>query len=295
MRIRCQHAAVMALVTNRQFAELKWVQNMAKKQASDSLDKDYDASLLLNLPTDDALALLLQALPRIIKTQKSTGLWKTKNSRQISFTLLKALMYTNLLEEIIPQLRYDPYLQFRDSEDWYGVAVRSQILHTQWADEQAVQDRLLDETSSLQYEDGSWEHTVTATVHFLEMMTEAGLSTSVSYKKGIDYLFTCVQQEVEQQNTGQNLARHMISSGDRMAEYHSACTHKTGWLPVGACYVHLPLIQTGCALHLLNKAGYESHDLVVDACQNLVDLYERFGGWCKSNIHYGLLTEKKNI
>ena len=65
------------------------------------------------------------------------------------------------------------------------------------------------------------------------------------------------------------------------------------WIPHPRCHGHLPMIQTGYALRLLNKVGYQSDKRVKAACQNMVDLRDRFGGWCCSNIREGLKAEAK--
>ncbi len=141
-------------------------------------DRDGDASGLLDLPPAEARDVLLGEIPRIVKTQKSTGLWRSKNSRSISYSLLKALAYAGLLETVIPQLRYDPYLPFREAEDWYGIAVRCQVLQAPRADDQELKDSLLAEMAGRQCADGSWENTVVATVYHLEILLEVGLATA---------------------------------------------------------------------------------------------------------------------
>ena len=300
MRTRCHHAAGMALITNPHFRDLDWVCDIARKAAQKLLDEDKDANGLPDLPSSEAYEMLVPVIPQFIKAQKATGLWRTKDARHLSFALLKALEYTGLLGTVVPQLRYDPCLPFREAEDWYGIAVR-RLLRESRADEEAVKARLLAEIAGRQQDDGSWEHTVVATVHHLEMLAETGLSDTPCFTRGIDFLFTCIQPEVPSLSRAAEvlppsermLAHDMITGENRRAEFRSALAYKPHWIPVGACYSHLPMIQTGCALHLLNKTGYENDPRVLRACQNLVDLHERFGGWCQSSIYYGLLAEKK--
>ncbi len=293
MRIRCKTAGAIALITNPHFCNLEWVRTMAWRHAKDLLAKNADASGLLDLPSADAADLLRPEIARIIKTQKSTGLWRSKNARAISYSLLKALAYAGLLDTVIPQLRYDPYLPLREADDWYGIAVRGQLLHTPRADEQAEKDRLLAQIAGRQLADGSWERTVIAAVHHLEILAETGLADTPCFARGIAFLFTSLQENVQQRQSAQQLAHHMITTDDHAAEFRSAVTYKPHWLPVNACYYHLPVMQNGYALHLLNTTGYADDPRVIAACQNLVDLHERFGGWCASNIHHGLRAEAK--
>jgi hypothetical protein len=283
----------MALVTNRQFRSLPWVRDIARQWAEKLLRKDDDASGLLDLSSADALELLSPEIPRFIKAQKSTGLWRSKNTRAITYSLLKALAHTGLHDTVVRQLRHDPYQPFREADDWYGIAVRCQLLQQPHLGEAIVKDRLRREIAGQQQSDGSWEHTVVATVHYLEILMEAGLSNSQSFASGIDFLFASLQPDVVQQASAQTLAHQMFTSVDRRAEFRGAERYKPHWTPANACYCHLPMMQTGCALRLLNTAGYEEDPRVLQACQNLVGLYDRFGGWCASNIHHGLKAERK--
>jgi len=290
----------MALITNPRFRNLDWVREITRKAAQKLLDEDKDASGLLDLSPSEAYELLVPVIPQLIKTQKNTGHWRSKDARHLSLTLLKALEHTGLLGTVVPQLRYDPCLPFRETDDWYGIAVR-RLLRESRVDEEAVKARLLEEMAGRQQDDGSWEHTAVATVHYLEILAGVGFIETSCFTRGIDFLFTCIQPEVPSLSRAAEvlppsermLAHDMITSDGRRAEFRSALAYKPHWTPVGACYSHLPMMQTGCALRLLNKSGYENDFRVIQACQNLVDLRERFGGWCQSSIHYGLLAEKK--
>jgi hypothetical protein len=291
MRIRCGHASTVALSTNRNFCELDWVRQSARQLANDMLKRDGDAGGLLDLAPVEARELLLPALPMIVKTQKSSGLWRIKNARGISFCLLRSLAHAGLLDALVPQLRHDPYRPFREADDWHGIAVRKQLLKEPLADEPAVTDRLLKEMANRQCDDGSWEHTVIATLHHLAILGETGLSGTSPHERGIAYLFACFQPQLRRD--GVVVARDMITSHDAAAEDCSAMKYNPQWIPYGTCFSHLPMIQTGFALRRLNKAGYQDDPRVLRACQNLVELRERFGGWCQSNIREGLLAEAK--
>ena len=270
------------------------MQAIARKLAEDLWHKDGDAGGLLDLPPVAAHEVLLPEMPRIVNTQKTSGLWRTNHARAIAFSLLKALKYAGLLEAVIPQLRVDPFPPFCDAEDWYGIAVRCQLLRAPRTDEQAVIERLLAALADRQCADGSWENTVVATVHHLEILLEVGLRSSTAFTRGIAFLFACMQPEVWNRRSAQAVAHDMISSPDGAGEYYSAVRYKPHWLPNAKCYTHLPMLQTYCALRLLNKAGYEDDPRVIQACRNLVAMYERFGGWCASNIHHGLAAEAKS-
>ena len=87
----------------------------------------------------------------------------------------------------------------------------------------------------------------------------------------------------------------MFSSQDRAAEFKSALTEKSEWNPVGLCYMHLPMIQTGTALKALIRLGLEDDERVIAACDNLLALKQTYGGWCDTNIRNGLLAKQKAV
>jgi len=53
------------------------------------------------------------------------------------------------------------------------------------------------------------------------------------------------------------------------------------------------MIQTGFALKVLIRLGYENDERVIAACNNLLVLRGIYGGWCDSNIRNGLLAQQK--
>jgi hypothetical protein len=291
MRIRCGHGGVIGLLTNRNYRRLAWVKEAGFRQAADLFEKDGDARMLLDLSPADARKVLAPAIPKIIKSQRSSGLWRIKNAREISFHLLTALAHAGLLKKTLPQLRHDPLNNFREAGDWQAVAVREQLLNNPRPDEKQVKNRLLKDISDRQASDGSWENTVMGTVQHLEMLLECGLSGSREFTRGVNFLFQCIQPEFYREEI--LVAHDMITSANRMAEYKSTKAHHPDWLPHPACHCHLPMIQTGFALRMLNKAGYEDDSRVMAACRNMVELRERFGGWCVTNIRLGLEAEAK--
>lgn len=296
MRFRCHDAATTALVTNPHFAHLDWVREKASDYAARLLKKDTDAAACLFLPPADARAFLKPVIPHIIKAQKATGCWRARDARLLSYAMLRALAHAGLLDAVLPQLRFDPFTPFREAEDWLGSAVRCGVLHAPRADESALQAHILAELAALQQDDGSWEHTVIATVYHLEILTALNQTASDSFARGITYLFARLRDDVPTHNRlfpGQLVAHDMLTAADRRAEYRGALAHKPEWLPVGACYNHLPIIQTGYALRFLNTAGHADDPRVLAACENFVELFDRFGGWCDTYVRMGLQAEKK--
>lgn len=293
VRMRCNNAAVIALVTSREFGKIRWVRETARQYAARLYTKDGDASGLIDLSPVEARDLLQPAIPRLIKTQKSSGLWRTKNAHEISFYLLKALAHARLLDGLTPQLRQDPFRPFRDCEDWYGIAVREQILKSPRPDEGAVKRRLLKAIAAHQRKDGSWEGTVMGTMHRLKILLQTGLVDTGAFSQGVCYLFSCLQPVLRHRIRNAKVAHDMFTSSDRKAEHLTAVKYYPQWIPHPECYRHLPVIQTGHALRLLNRSHYANDPRVLRACRNLFELHKRFGGWCVTNIRLGLQAEAK--
>jgi len=85
----------------------------------------------------------------------------------------------------------------------------------------------------------------------------------------------------------------MFSGANRRDEFRSAKAEHPEWIPVGACYHHLPMIQTGFALKALIDLGFADDPRVIAGCENLVELHGAYGGWCDTNIRCGLQAKAR--
>lgn len=259
----------------------------------------WDIGFLINLPVKDAYEIIDPEIPRIVKTQRSSGLWKIKDSRRISYGLLKALKYSGHLVVMLNEdrFRYDPFLSFREENDYYGFAVRKNIMESLLPDDGKLREELAWDIFSQQCANGSWNDTVISTSNHLEMLLELGIGADDPHiQNGVNWLFSVCLDDVYRQskNMGNILVAHsMFSSQNRDAEFKSALAEKPEWNPVGLCYLHLPNIQTGTAIKTLIKLGFENDRRVISACDNLVELRQNYGGWCDSNIRNGLIAQKK--
>lgn len=186
------------------------------------------------------------------------------------------------------RFRYDPFLSFREENDYYGFAVRKNIMESLLPDDGKLREELAWDIFSQQCANGSWNDTVISTSNHLEMLLELGIGADDPHiQNGVNWLFSVCLDDVYRQskNMGNILVAHsMFSSQNRDAEFKSALAEKPEWNPVGLCYLHLPNIQTGTAIKTLIKHGFENDERVISACDNLVELRQNYGGWCDSNI-----------
>jgi hypothetical protein len=271
----------------------------AMKIAKDLFEKKLDCSFITTMSVENARAILDAEIDRLIRTQRPTGMWKIKDAKRISYWVLRALKHsehlTSLLEE--GRFRRDPFLPFRDEDDYYGFAVRRNIMEEPLSRDVKLQEQLVADIFSEQDEAGSWNGAVISTSSHIEKLMELGIGfDDQRIKRSADWLLSTCEEDVRRisNNMGGFVVAHsMFSSDDRGAEFRSALEEKPEWNPVRLCYIHLPMIQTGAALKALIRLGLENDARVIAACDNLLELRHIYGGWCDSNIREGLIAMQK--
>ena len=298
--MRCSTAIIQALMAHPNYRGYDWVMEEAINMAKAHFKNHWDVSFLLNLSVKDAYEIIDPEIPRIIKTQKSNGLWKIKDSRRISYGLLKGLKYSGHLAILLKenQFRYDPFLSFREENDYYGFAFRQSIMERLLPDDAKLREQLASDIFSQQDANGSWNDTVISTSNHIEMLLELGFGKDDPHiQRGADWLFGVCSEDVYRQSNNMGgflVAHNMFSSQNRHEEFKSALAEKPEWNPVGLCYMHLPNIQTGIAIKTLVRLGFEDDRRVISACDNFVELRQNYGGWCDSNIRNGLIAQRKS-
>jgi hypothetical protein len=297
--MRCSTAVIQALMIHPNYKQHDWIMEEAIKIAKSHFKNQWDVSFLLNLNVKNAYEIIDPEIPRLIKTQKSNGLWKVKDSKRISYGILKALKYSGHLAILLNEngFRYDPFLSFREDKDYYGFVVRKNIMDTLLPDDTELREQLTSDIFNKQDESGSWNNTVISTSSHIETLLELGIGIDDPHiKKASDWLFSMCSEDVYRisNNMGGFLVAHnMFSSQNRDEEFKSALAEKPEWNPKGLCYMHLPMIQTGIALKTLISLGFENDKRVLSACDNFLKLRQTYGGWCDSNIRNGLIAKKK--
>jgi len=297
--MRCSTAAILALAMHPVYRKRDGIMEEAMEMAAALFNGERDCTYIINMPVENARAVLEPEIPRIIKTQRPSGMWKIKDNRRISYGILRAMKHSGHLEPIFREnrLKHDPFQSFCDDGDYYGFVVRRNIMESPLPDDASLQEQLVSDIFAGQDEDGSWDRTVIGTSSQIDALAELGVGIDDErIQKGADWLLSMCAEGVyrESRNVGGVMvAHHMFSSHDRSAEFKSALAGKPEWNPVGLCYRHLPMIQTGSALKTLISLGFESDERVIAACDNLLELRQTYGGWCDSNIREGLIAKQK--
>ncbi len=282
-----------------QYRQRDGIMEEAMEMAESFFKKNLDCSFIPIMPVENARAILEPEIDRLLRTQRPTGMWKIKDSRRISYCVLKALKYSGHLRSLLSEGRFrrDPFLSFRDEDDYYGFVVRRNIMETEPPTDAELQEQLASDIFAGQDEAGSWNGTVISTSNHIEKLVELEIGLDdPRIQKSADWLLGMCTEDVYRisGNMGGFLvAHHMFSSQDRGAEFKSALAEKPEWNPVGLCYRHLPMIQTGAALKALISLGFENDERVIAACDNLLELRREYGGWCDSNVRNGLIAKRK--
>ena len=297
--MRCSTAAIQALVLHPQYRNKDGILTEAVNIAENMVRKNFAFSFVRNLPPASAQEIMTPEIPRILKTQRSNGLWKIKNARIISYDVLSALRHSEILAELLnaSRFRYDHFQSFREETDYYALVVRRNTIGDMFNDDPSLQGELISTILSKRNKEGDWNGTVISTSNHLEMLVELGIASDDSrISKSIDWLLSVYIEDVprfSKKFPGVVVAHHMFSTEAREAEFQSAKEEKSEWNPVGLCYCHLPMIQTGFALKVLIRLGYENDERVIAACNNLLELRRIYDGWCDSNIRNGLLAQQR--
>jgi len=297
--MRCSIAAIQALAMHPVYRQRDGIMEEAMDIAESLFKKKLDCSFLVEMPAENVRAILEPEIGRLIKTQRPTGMWKIKDSRRITYWLLKALKHSGYLESLLEEehFRRDPFLSFRDDHDYYGLVVRRNVMEASLPGDAKLREELVSGIFADQDAEGSWNGTVISTSNQMETLMELGIGLDDRrVEKSAGWLLSMCAEDVYRLsgNMGGFLVAHnMFSSQDRASEFKNALAEKPEWNPVRLCYVHLPMIQTGAALRALIRLGLENDGRVIAACDNLLELRQNYGGWCDSNIRNGLIAKKK--
>lgn len=295
--MRCQTSAIQALAMHPQYADE--VMEEAMEMAKALFKKSLDCTFIINMPVENARAIVEPEIPRLIKTQRPSGMWKIKDCRRISYGVLKALKHSESLMILLKEnrFRHDPFKSFYDGDDYYDFVVRLNIMEAPLPSDTYLQERLVSDIFAEQNENGHWNGTVISTSNHIEKLMELGIGyDDARIQKSADWLLSMCAEDVRRfsKNMGGYVVAHnMFSTQDRGEEFKSALAEKPEWKPVGLCYRHLPMIQTGTALKALIKLGFDDDRRVIAACDNLLEIRRTYGGWCDSNIRNGLIAKQK--
>ncbi len=141
--MRCSTAAILALVMHPDYKQREGIMEEAMAMAAAHFSGERDCTFIINMPVENAQAILEPEIPRLIKTQRPSGRWKIKDNRRISYGILKALKHCEYLAPLLKEgsFRHDPFQSFCNDDDYYGFAVRRNIMESPSPDDASLQEQ----------------------------------------------------------------------------------------------------------------------------------------------------------
>lgn len=298
--MRCEEISALALISHPRYQNQHALRKYAIRAARNCIRRWFDFWPVECLLKKDVRTVMRDMLPYLIKLQRSTGMWKTKNDKHYSCGILLALHHAGLLEEQLSQnvLHYDPLIPFKNGMTYYDLVVRRQILGENGAVARTVARRV-HKILKQQNSDGSWNKTVISTCYHIDRLIhlDADIKGHELQSAAHWLLKRCIPDVERMSPTiyGVIVGHNMFSIDDRKSEYRSALKLQPQWDPKLACYMHLPIIQNGNAIRILVRLGYANHKKILRACENLVEIRRIFKGYCNGNIRRGLESRKEYL
>lgn len=250
------------------------------------------------LSPDSADYALRNCLNKIIKEQRPTGLWEKKYGEKKAYFILRALKHAGMLPDLITNgiLKYDPYKPFLENSDLYGFMVRKNIMGIMLPDDSDLQRQLISQITTMQEKDGSWNDSVVTTSFRIERLLELGLEPDdPALMKGANWIFSQFRESIERRRPKANwgvFIHNTFTNEDCGVEFRSALEEIPEGIPRNSCFSSLPLIQTGLALRVLSRLGFENDERVIKSYESLLDINvppkhePELLGWCSHQCRF---------
>lgn len=297
--MRCGEASTIALISHPKYSQNQELLNDAAVLVEGAINKHFEFRLVVDLPAYLAMKIMGVQLPKILRTQRSNGLWKIEDAQRKSFWLILALQHAGLLGRLLNEqaFRYNPFMAFQQQSDLYGYVIRQDIARSPSKNDPDLRQELVSERYTSQAPNGSWENTIVLTCKKLEELRLLGENSPQDHiLKAVEWLFSMFNTDLEGFHVGIVYGKpghSMFSTLDRQAEFKIALKERPEWDPKQLCYNHLAIIQNGIAIQALIRLGYANDERVEKACDNLYCLKETYGGWCQSNTMKGLAYQRR--
>ena len=295
--LRCTVAGLIPLMKSEKYAI--FAEEFYQTQISDfsKIIKNKSYYLLRELPVNIATQILLPEIPAILSNQKNNGLWH--NSTKVTYDILSAFKHIHVLDDLISRKKLKNTLeQIANKNDYDSLLIKSKIY--QQIDEKDIIEtkKIIQEIQDKQNENGSWEETVVATVHYLEKLVNLGVSSNDnSVQKAIAFLFKNLHQKWEGlQSSGKVYglkSEYFFSNENRDLEFESAEKYRKEDCPKLICYRHLGVMQSSGCLNLLVQIGLEHNELVECALDNLFSVFKNYKSLCYFTIQKKFITKQK--
>lgn len=283
--LRCNEAGLIPLLRSEKYGAM--IQTDAS--AFESLMRHESYYLLRTLPASLADRLLRPAVPMLLAKQRSNGLWKCKDAERITYDILCSLRYIGLWDPEHPDrlLVHNPLTGLSNRFGLYALLIKD-MFHAAAPEDVRAKEQLIHTLLSSQNPNGSWDDTVVGTVARFEDLLSLGVPAEhPSMRLAIGFLFAQYHEELEGFHTDGPYGLHsygVFTTDDRHAEFLSAQRSRPEWIPREVCFRTMSILPDAVCLTLLLSLGMEEDTRVEAALDNLHTLYNRFGGFCETNI-----------
>jgi hypothetical protein len=161
----------------------------------------------------------------------------------------------------------------------------------------------------MQQKDGSWDGVVSTTGIQMERLLELGCACEDPIiQKGVSWLLNQYRESIESRRPKASWTvsmNHVFTTGDYGKEFHSAQNVMPHTKLASACFMSLPMIQTGIALRILSKLGLHTDNRVINSFHSLAELQIKVedikglvanateGNWCAHQCRFKLEEQRK--
>ena len=282
--LRCTIAGLIPLMMSEKYSCFTDKFYQPQKNDFDKIIKTKSYFLLRDLPAKVACRILLPEIPQILSKQKNDGLWQ--NSTKVTYDILSALKFVNVLEDLIANKKMKNVLEkIGDKYDYHSLLMKLLIFNQTNEKDLFEIKKIIQDIKNAQNDDGSWENTVVATVYHIEKLLSLGImGDDSSIEKGIDFLFKNLNLKWSGlQSSGKAYGLQtscFFSTENRDLEFEAAKKYYAEFDPKLVCFRHLGVIQNSLCLKLFLKLGFESDERITTALDGLFEIYKKYDSLC---------------
>lgn len=295
--LRCTVAGMMPLMKSKEYKSISEQLYTSRLGDFEKIREKKSYYAIPNLPKNIAKEILEPIIPDILSKQKQNGFWGKNDNTKQTYEILSALKYVGKLDSLYKGKQLNNSKQsLEEKYDYYAILIKKEIYQCLTAQDDSVIQEMIEKIASNQEADGSWEHSVVATVYFLDRLTRLGVSKEEQIvKKGIQFLLDSMVEEADacQKNGPYGLKIENVFTKDRMLEFEKAEKYYEEYIPRSKCFTHIALMQNSLCLNLLITLGYEDNEKVRKSMNSIYGLYCEYGGFCISDIKKKYLDAEK--
>lgn len=292
-------AAVIALAGHERYQRKRWVVKELAEAVGHNVRCGENHTWVDSLPVTVAKRIVKDRIPHLIRTQRSKGGWKIKNTERVTYHIICSLAHTGFLTSMTSgkHLKYDPFKLFEKSNSIYALILRRDYQGRQLPGDKAAVSNVRKELFSAQKSNGSWRDSVIITaLRVAQLLALRNNPNDRRLQRSAKWVLSTCQEEACRESSrfgGSVVGHHIFSNPDRLVEFESAAQEAPGLSPCKSCCRHLALAQTSLGIRMLIQLGFANDERVLAACDSLVQIHKEYGGFCDTLIRRGLEEKRR--